>query len=102
MPDHVHFVIEGLSETSDPRSFVARWKQATGYRYAVDTGRRLWMSGYHDHVLRDGESTMEFVQYVMRNPVRAGLARRVGEFEFAGSDVFTDQELREILEERGQ
>jgi len=101
MPDHVHIVLEGLSESADLRRAIGLWKQATGYCYVRENGRPLWMSGYHDHVVRDTESTMDLVSYVMRNPVRAGLAQRVGEYPFAGSDVFSDQELQEVLKRPG-
>ena len=97
MPNHVHLALEGLSEASDLRRLVSQWKQATGYRYKQEHRQGLWMPGYHDRVLRDGEPTMNVVLYALRNPVRAGLAGSLCEYPFAGSDVFGDEELREIL-----
>lgn len=97
MPDHAHLVVEGLSEQADLCRFIARWKQESGYWYRRETGRALWMSGYYDRILRDGESTMDAVRYVVMNPIRARLAKQVGEYPFAGSDVFSDQELKEVL-----
>ncbi len=97
MKDHLHLVLEGLSEASDLGRLVSRWKQATGYRLKQETGRAVWMTGYYDRVLRDGESTFDTVRYVLANPVTAGLASRIGEYEFAGSDVFSRQELDELL-----
>jgi REP element-mobilizing transposase RayT len=99
MKDHVHLVLEGLSEASDLRRLVSGWKQATGYRYRQETGHKLWMTGYNDRVLHDGESTLDAVLYVLRNPVRAGLAQKIGDYEFAGSDVFSRQELSELFGE---
>ena len=97
MPDHVHLVLEGLSPSSDLRRLVARWKQATGYWFSREVGRPLWLPGYHDHVLRDNESTVNTVRYALENPLRAGLAGRMGEFPFAGSDVYTEQEIHELV-----
>jgi putative transposase len=97
MKDHVHLVVEGLSEMSDLRRLVSRWKQATGYRFKQETRHGLWMTGYYDRVLRDGESTIDAVFYVLRNPVRAGLAAKIGDYGYAGSDVFSRQELDEVL-----
>jgi len=97
MKDHVHLLLEGLSEASDLRRLVSRWKQTTGYRYRQETGHGLWMTGYYDRVLRDGESTLDTVLYMFRNPLRAGLAEKIGDYEFAGSDVFSVQELNEML-----
>ncbi len=98
MPDHVHLALEGRSPSSDLRRLVARWKQDAGHWFSREMGRSLWLPGYHDLVLRDNQSTVNAVRYVMENPVRAGLARRIGEYPFAGSDVYTKEELRELVE----
>jgi putative transposase len=79
MPDHVHLVLEGLSEAADLRRCVARWKQATGHWYKQKYHQTLWMSGYYDRILHDGESTLDAVRYAMSNPIRARLASRIGE-----------------------
>jgi len=42
----------------------------------------VWQDGYHDHGLRDDEDYMARVRYLLQNPLRAGLARRVEEFPF--------------------
>jgi putative transposase len=97
MPDHVHLVLEGRSETADLCRSMDRWKQMTGYWHQRQNGCPLWMSGYHDHVLRDHESVVDYVRYVLENPVKAGLAKQVGEYRFAGSDVFSDEEIREMV-----
>lgn len=99
MPDHVHLLVEGLSEGADLRRTVARWKQFTGYWYIREKGEALWLSGYYDRVVRDGESTMDAVRYVMMNPIRDGLTRQIGTYRFAGSDVFSGQELAEVLKD---
>jgi putative transposase len=87
MPDHLHLVVEARSDSADLARFVKTWKQKTGFAYSRLTGSRLWQVGYFDHVLRNDESTAQHVRYVLGNPVRAGLARAVGEYPFAGSDL---------------
>ena len=84
MPDHVHLVVEGLCDSADLRRFVKGWKQATGFAYTQRTRNHLWQVGFFDHVLRTDESTERHIEYVLGNPVRAGLARTVGEYPFAG------------------
>ncbi len=98
MPDHVHLALEGRSPTSDLRRLVGCWKQETGYWFSRGAGKSLWLPGYHDLVLRDNQATVNAVRYVLENPVRAGLARRIGEYPFAGSEVYTEAELRELVE----
>ena len=83
MPDHIHLVVEGRTDSADLQRFVKTWKQKTGFEYSKRTGNRLWQVGFFDHVLRSDESTERHVAYVLANPVRAGLAR-VGEYPFAG------------------
>jgi len=86
MPDHVHVLVEGLSEGAVLTTFVARWKQRTGYRFARaarEAGRqpvRLWQPTYFDRVLRNDEATRAVALYIIANPVRAGLAASVQEY----------------------
>jgi len=42
----------------------------------------IWCEGYHDHGLRDDEDYRARVQYVLQNPLRAGLAQQVEDFPF--------------------
>ena len=84
MPDHVHVVVEGKTDEADLKRFVKAWKQKTGFEFAKRSRHRLWQVGFFDHVLRSDESTERQVKYVLGNPVRAGLARTIGEYPFAG------------------
>lgn len=91
MPDHVHLVVYGTSQRADLRAFVVHFKKLTGFEYRRGTGVRLWQPGYFDRVLRDDESTEAVTRYTLENPVRAGLATRLGEYRFAGSDLYDVQ-----------
>lgn len=93
MPDHLHLLVEGHSDDSCLASFMFRLKQRTGFLYRRMTGRSLWQSGYYDCVLRSEETAATVCRYILENPVRAGLASAVGDYPFAGSDVFTVEEI---------
>ena len=95
MPDHLHLLIEGLAESSDCRRFIGRAKQFSGYHYAKAFGHRLWQRYSFERVLRDDEATLVVARYVFDNPLRAGLVRRVEDYPFAGSCVYS---LAEILD----
>jgi putative transposase len=84
MPDHVHLLVEGESDTADLQRFVKRWKQTTGFEYAKEHGCRLWQVGFFDHVLRCDEDTERQALYILGNPIRAGLTKAIGEYPFAG------------------
>src|SRR3954469_3649848 len=45
MPDHVHLLVEGMSETSDLRRFVQTAKRRSGSVYARTVGGSLWQEG---------------------------------------------------------
>jgi len=40
--------------------------------------------GYYEHVLWSRHAVEAAVRYVLENPLRAGLAKRVGEYRFSG------------------
>ena len=87
MPNHLHLLVEGITDESDLRRFVEAWKQKTGFEYARCSRGKLWQVGFFDHVLRSDESTERHVQYILGNPVRAGLARSIGDYPFAGGST---------------
>ena len=100
MPDHVHLIVEGVSEVSDLKKFISRAKQYSGYHYSQTHGRRkLWQRYGFEHVLRDDESTQRSVRYVIENPVRKGLVKHPREYQFMGSSVFGLQQLLEFAYE---
>jgi putative transposase len=45
--------------------------------------RTLWQSGYFERILRREETTQRVADYIMANPVRAGLAEQVGDYPYA-------------------
>ena len=94
MPDHLHLLIEGTSHDSDGRRFIKSFKQYSGYHYSQKRHQTLWQRYGFEHVLRDDEVTVEVVKYILRNPVRAGLATTVEEYPFVGSLVY---ELRDLI-----
>ena len=93
MPDHLHLVIEGTQEGADLHRFVNLVKQSSGYWYSQQFGRTLWQRGYYEHIIRDEESTVRMLRYVLENPIRAGLANDTVTYPYAGSDVFPVTEL---------
>jgi putative transposase len=85
MSDHLHLLIEGKSPSSDGRDFIKRAKQYSGYYYSKAYGRKPWQRYGYDHVLRDDEKTVAVARYILNNPIRAGLVRRIEDFPYCGS-----------------
>jgi putative transposase len=93
MPDHLHLIVEGVTERSDLKRFVQRAKQYSGYLHAQRTGQRLWQRYGYEHVIRDEESLSRLVRYVIENPVRARLTEHPRDYPFLGSGRYTLTEL---------
>ena len=69
MPDHVHALIR-VPEESSLRQLVKDWKRWTARR-----GAFAWQRDFFDHRLRKEESANKKADYILMNPVRAGLAK---------------------------
>jgi putative transposase len=104
MPDHLHLIVEGVTQRSDLKRFVQRAKQYSGYFHSQRTGQRLWQRYGYEHVIRDEESLRQLVGYVIENPVRARLAEHPRYYAFLGSERYTLAELIDFAhapDERG-
>ena len=102
MPDHVHFVVQGLQDESDLRRFATAAKQLSGYAFSkANGGARLWQRYFYEHVLRSEETSRLVIRYVLANPVRAGLVVEPRNYPFLGSDVFSPEALFEFCDLRG-
>jgi REP element-mobilizing transposase RayT len=69
MPDHVHLLLEGLTEgrPQSVKAAVHDWKRRTGFAWKRLTGQRLWQRGVHDYVLRDDDAVPAIVRYLVGN-----------------------------------
>ena len=89
MPDHLHLLAEG-SEGSDLAQLMKTFKQASSFGHKRRVGRPLWQRSYYDHALRRPHELQPAVDYVLGNPVRAGLADNPGAYPFSGGEVLRD------------
>jgi putative transposase len=100
MPDHLHLLVEGLTDASDCRRFIKCAKQLSGYYYSrASGGAKLWQRYGYERALRSDEATLIVAKYILENPVRAGLVRRPEDYRFLGSDMYS---ITEILEAAGE
>lgn len=80
MPDHLHWLVElrGHSLAALMRRVKGRSARALNARL----GRQgpVWQAGYHDRALRQEEELQDLARYVVANPLRAGLVRRIGDY----------------------
>lgn len=83
MPDHAHWLLQ-LGESADLVMTMNRWKSASARaaNLALDRTGPLWAHGFHDRALRREQDVVAVARYIIANPVRAGLAVRVGDYPF--------------------
>lgn len=83
MPDHWHGLIE-LGATESLVTCVGRLKGASSR--AIRTQHPglgpIWAPAFHDHALREETDLADVARYLVMNPVRAGLVRRIGDYPF--------------------
>jgi putative transposase len=83
MPDHWHGLLElGRLDSLEVRIGLLKSNTARVVRRQRPEVARVWARGYHDHALRAEESMQAVARYIVLNPVRAGLVRRVGEWPY--------------------
>ncbi|EXF42498.1 transposase-like protein [Pseudomonas sp. BAY1663] len=74
MPDHLHWLVQLRQGALS--GLVGRVKSISAKRL----GRKIWQDGFHDHALRHEEDLVTVARYVVANPLRAGLVRRIGDY----------------------
>jgi putative transposase len=83
MPDHVHLLLSVRGDTTIEKAmqlikgrFSYRLKHACGYLGEV------WQVGFSESRADDAASFERYRGYIAKNPVKAGLAERVGEYPY--------------------
>jgi len=75
MPDHLHVLAAPRMDGASVLRFVDRFKGlSTSISWQLGWHGKLWQPRYYDHVLRSDEQLDRVCEYIVANPVRAGLA----------------------------
>jgi REP element-mobilizing transposase RayT len=86
MPDHAHWLMQ-LGSRRSLSDVIECMKSASARHANRVLGRRgaLWARAFHDRALRADDDMAETARYIISNPVRAGIAPRVGQYPFWNS-----------------
>jgi len=88
MSDHVHLLI-GVPERWSLPEVVSEWKSRCYTVWRKARARRtFWQRSFYDHAIRADEDFRTAAEYVLNNPVRAGLVTRFQDYELCGSFEF--------------
>lgn len=77
MPNHIHAVVRPLTPATKPLEMLLQiWKgkSARDINLTQDSSGTIWQRESFDRVIRDPEHLYRVVQYIGRNPAKAGLA----------------------------
>lgn len=85
MPDHLHAVLRGYAENADLWAAISLFKQKVGFHGKRLPGLRL-QKDFYDHILRKEEQLTKHLNYVLGNPVSAGLTEGWDEYLFSYMD----------------
>ena len=82
MPDHLHWLVSIRPEysISDVVGSVKRYSAVSFNQSLGNIGVPVWQRGFHDHALRRDEDILHVARYIVANPLRAGLVKRIGEY----------------------
>jgi len=97
MPDHVHLLVEGTTESADACAFGHQAKQRSGFVFSRAFGARLWQPSYYDHILRENENALSVARYIFDNPVVAGLVESPRDYPFLGSERYSIDDILDAI-----
>ncbi len=101
MPDHIHLLVEGTTTACELRRFVSLAKQRAAYTFGQQHDQPLWQPSFYDHVLREEESDLPFIRYIIENPLRSGLVDRIEDYPFIDTGALPVSEMIRMLDEAG-
>ncbi|TDV49208.1 REP element-mobilizing transposase RayT [Pseudomonas graminis] len=80
MPDHFHWLVVLREGTLGMLVRRVKSGSALAIMRAGHTPLRVWQKGYHDRAVRREEDLQAVARYIVANPLRAGLVKRVGDY----------------------
>jgi REP element-mobilizing transposase RayT len=86
MPDHIHLFVQG-GDQFILGEWVKGLKRSIFNAHPEPRPAQLWQPGFFDHLLRSAESYSQKWNYVLNNPVRAGLVARAEDWPYSGEIV---------------
>ncbi len=80
MPDHLHWLTEPISRLAAEVARLKSW--TTRVAWAVGWHGKLWQRSFMDRVARRRDDPRVIAEYVIGNPVRAGLVAVAEDYPF--------------------
>ncbi len=77
MPDHIHLLVSFPQSEKRIRTVMSKWKEWTAKSLRV-----CWQRDFFEHRLRHDESFSDEADYILDNPVRAGLVKNCEDWPY--------------------
>jgi len=86
MPDHLHFVASLREEKSLSRLMHSlKSYTAKGINNRLYKKGKVWQRGFYSHGIRNERDALEKINYILENPVRAGLSDASKDYRFSSA-----------------
>jgi len=80
MPDHIHWLLELKIGSLAHLIKQVKASSSVSINRASSCKGKLWQQGFHNRAIRQEEDLIQVARYVIANPVRAGLVKRIGDY----------------------
>jgi REP element-mobilizing transposase RayT len=80
MPDHFHWLITLQSGDLSALMRGVKGRSAIALNKMLNSRNPIWQPGFHDHALRTDEDLQSIARYIVANPLRSGLAPKIGDY----------------------
>lgn len=82
MPDHLHWLFALRKGSLGGCMHLLKGRSANAINRAHGRSGPVWQAGYFDHAIRNGESLRRHAQYMIENPIRAGLVAEITAYPY--------------------
>jgi putative DNA methylase len=90
MPNHVHLLMTPHTNVSSLLRRLKGYSARQANQLLRCTGQPFWENESHDRLVRNGEEFRRIENYILTNPVKAGLAGSVEEFPWSSATPSAD------------
>ncbi|SDU58611.1 MULTISPECIES: REP-associated tyrosine transposase [Pseudomonas fluorescens group] len=80
MPDHLHWLVQLENASLERLMQTVKSRSTMTINRALNRTGAFWQTGYHDRAIRDNEDLRPYARYIIANPLRAGLVKKVADY----------------------
>jgi putative transposase len=83
MPDHFHGLLQLQNADEYDLAQIMKFVKghsAKGINQQLNRTGSIWQTGFHDHALRKEEDRLAIARYIVANPLRAGLVKKLADW----------------------